>query len=333
MGISGLLPALHGATTAIHVSELTGSVVGVDGASWLFRGGYICAHELCTGRPTRRFADYVLDAAQTLVDAGLTPVVVFDGAVVPVKAELEAVRCASRASQVAEGLAQLAGGNKCGYRKLMAGFPVSCEMAAAAKQVLDAAGIACMFAPYEADAQLAALFHAGVISAVVTDDSDMLAYGVDRVLVKFNKDSGRAHMIRLAHLARSTSLDLVGFDGDMFLHMCILAGCDYGPSLRGTGLKRAHALVKHAPTLATLLNVLAATDTVPRSYLTAFLAARLTFRHQTVFDPASHEARPLFPLDLASIPPLPHDAPPLPADLHAALSPAPSPPGTCIQPR
>jgi exonuclease 1 len=43
-------------------------------------------------------------------------------------------------------------------------------------------------APYEADAQLAYLFIEGKIDVVITEDSDLLAYGVTKVLFKMEKD-------------------------------------------------------------------------------------------------------------------------------------------------
>jgi hypothetical protein len=43
-------------------------------------------------------------------------------------------------------------------------------------------GVAYVVAPYEADAQLAALALAGAVDAVVTEDSDLLAFGTAIVL-------------------------------------------------------------------------------------------------------------------------------------------------------
>ena len=42
-------------------------------------------------------------------------------------------------------------------------------------------------APYEADAQLAFLFLKGHVSAVVTEDSDLLAFGVTDVMFKMDR--------------------------------------------------------------------------------------------------------------------------------------------------
>ena len=41
-------------------------------------------------------------------------------------------------------------------------------------------------APYESDAQLAFLYKKGIVDLVITEDSDLLAYGVQKVLFKMD---------------------------------------------------------------------------------------------------------------------------------------------------
>jgi exonuclease-1 len=47
-------------------------------------------------------------------------------------------------------------------------------------QALRPAGVAVLVAPYEADAQMAYLARSGVVAAVVTEDSDLVAYACPR---------------------------------------------------------------------------------------------------------------------------------------------------------
>lgn len=46
-------------------------------------------------------------------------------------------------------------------------------------------GVDCMVAPYEADAQLAYLTKSGLAQAVITEDSDLLAFGCKKVLDQY----------------------------------------------------------------------------------------------------------------------------------------------------
>lgn len=48
-------------------------------------------------------------------------------------------------------------------------------------QAARARGVDCIVAPYEADAQLAYLTKSGLAHAVITEDSDLLAFGCKKV--------------------------------------------------------------------------------------------------------------------------------------------------------
>ena len=48
-------------------------------------------------------------------------------------------------------------------------------------QAARAQGVDCIVAPYEADAQLAYLNKTGIVQAIITEDSDLLAFGCKKV--------------------------------------------------------------------------------------------------------------------------------------------------------
>ncbi|KAI2522015.1 EXO1 isoform 6, partial [Pan troglodytes] len=48
-------------------------------------------------------------------------------------------------------------------------------------------GVDCLVAPYEADAQLAYLNKAGIVQAIITEDSDLLAFGCKKVILKMDQ--------------------------------------------------------------------------------------------------------------------------------------------------
>ena len=60
-------------------------------------------------------------------------------------------------------------------------------------------------APYEADSQLAFMAHKKELDVVLTEDSDLLAYGVDRVLFKWDRDTHEGEEINRRTWARATS--------------------------------------------------------------------------------------------------------------------------------
>jgi hypothetical protein len=135
------------------------------------------------------------------------------------------------------------------------------------------------------------------VDAVITEDSDLLAYGVERVFFKMQKD-GSGEQIQRKRLPETTELAFHYFSDEMFLAMCILAGCDYLPSIAGMGIKRAHEFVRKGKTTEKTLSMVRFTcgSKVPDAYVDDFQRARMTFCHQRVFDPREQRLVSLTPL-------------------------------------
>lgn len=119
---------------------------------------------------------------------------------------------------------------------------VTPQMAASLIRELRKWGIEFIVAPFEADAQMAWLQKVGKVAAVVTEDSDLLLFGCERVLFKMDRD-GWCDEICPERLAQATELDFSRFTLTKFRHMCMLSGCDYLPSIKGMGLKTAYKYV------------------------------------------------------------------------------------------
>ena len=107
-------------------------------------------------------------------------------------------------------------------------------------------------APYEADAQMAYLERKGKVSAIITEDSDLLFFGCQRVLFKLDKD-GYAEEVLPKNLGNVTEIDFYNFSFKQFRQMCILSGCDYLPSINGVGLKTAYKWIQQHRTMEKVL--------------------------------------------------------------------------------
>jgi exonuclease-1 len=96
--------------------------------------------------------------------------------------------------------------------------------------------VQCIVAPYEADAQLAYLMKTSKVEAVITEDSDLIAFGCTKLIYKMDR-FGRGIEINQKDIFTNFSIGLQLFSPDILRHACIASGCDYLPSLRGIGLK------------------------------------------------------------------------------------------------
>ena len=160
-------------------------------------------------------------------------------------------------------------------------------MAARVIARLRAAGVPFVVAPYEADAQLAVLGLSGAVHAVLTEDSDLLAYGTPRVLFKLAPDGSCVELLS-QRLGQCSELNMAGWDGDMFTQLCVLSGCDYAPSVPGVGIKKAATLVRRFRTAAAAVRHLRFQGApVPRGHEQTLQAALWTFAHAWVYDPTT----------------------------------------------
>lgn len=127
------------------------------------------------------------------------------------------------------------------------------------------------------------------MSAVVTEDSDLLAFGVTDVFFKMDR-SGNGIRIDLNELKEVPEFS--NFSGDMLLYTSILSGCDYLESLKGIGLKKAARLVKDtgADLKAILRHIRReGKHLIPLEYETQFMRALLTFKFQRVYCPLKRD--------------------------------------------
>ena len=119
--------------------------------------------------------------------------------------------------------------------------------------VLRRLGVDFLVAPFEADAQLAFMYAKGQVSAVVSEDSDLLAFGCFRLVSKLDT-SGDFVDLRLDWAFRGTQNSggkpegelgkLEKWTPSLFTDLCILAGSDYKlGKVAGIGIKKAFALL------------------------------------------------------------------------------------------
>ncbi|NWT49557.1 EXO1 Exonuclease, partial [Erythrocercus mccallii] len=298
MGIQGLLQFIKEAAEPSHVKKYKGLTVAVDTYCWLHKGAYACAEKLARGEPTDFYVAFCMKLVHMLLSFGIKPVLVFDGCTLPSKKEVEKARRERRQASLLKGKQLLQEGRlsearECFGRSINITHAMAHEVIKAAR----AQGVDCIVAPYEADAQLAYLNKTGVVQAIITEDSDLLAFGCKKVFLKIDK-FGNGLEIDQTRLGNCKQLGNV-FTEEKFRYMCILSGCDYLPSIHGIGLAKACKLLKLAnnPDIIKVIKkmgqYLKMNITVPEEYIQGFTRANNTFLYQLVFDPVNRKLVPL----------------------------------------
>ncbi|ERE73298.1 exonuclease 1 isoform X2 [Cricetulus griseus] len=298
MGIQGLLQFIKEASEPINVKKYKGQAVAVDTYCWLHKGAISCAEKLAKGEPTDKYVGFCMKFVNMLLSHGVKPILVFDGCTLPSKKEVERSRRERRQSNLLKGKQLLREGKVSEARECFTrSVNITHAMAHKVIKAARALGVDCLVAPYEADAQLAYLNKAGIVQAVITEDSDLLAFGCKKVILKMDQ-FGNGLEVDQARLGMCRQLGDV-FTEEKFRYMCILSGCDYLSSLRGIGLAKACKVLKLAnnPDIVKVIKkigqYLKMNITVPEDYITGFIRANNTFLYQLVFDPIQRKLVPL----------------------------------------
>ncbi|XWS60896.1 hypothetical protein CRYUN_Cryun07bG0077300 [Craigia yunnanensis] len=239
-----------------------------------------------------RYIDYFMHRINLLRYHKITPVVVFDGANIPCKAATEKGRYRRRKDNRELAMAKLKEGDVKGATELFQrAVSITPAMAHQLIRILRLENIEFVVAPYEADAQLAylATLEAGKggVAAVITEDSDLIAYGCPAITFKMDR-YGNGEELVLAKIFDSVTSkpSFRNFDKELFTCMCVLAGCDFLPSVPGIGIVKAHSLVSKYRNLDRVLSVLKIEkgSQMPEDYSKSFKEAVTVFQHARIYD-------------------------------------------------
>ncbi|USW56037.1 Putative XPG/Rad2 endonuclease, XPG-I domain, PIN-like domain superfamily [Septoria linicola] len=216
-----------------------------------------------------------------IVDNGIKPVYVFDGA--PPK--LKSGELAKRFQRKSEAQEQHEEAKETGTAEEVERFSrrtvrVTREHNAEAQRLLKLMGIPFIIAPTEAEAQCAVLARAGKVYAAASEDMDTLTFNAPVLLRHLTFSEQRKEPVQEIHLDRV--LEGLDMDLNQFIDMCILLGCDYLDPVKGIGPKNAHALVKEHKTLEKVVEHIEKTGkyTLPEDW--PYQDARLLFQEPDV---------------------------------------------------
>lgn len=186
-------------------------------------------------------------------------------------------------------------------KKTAEAFDVSPDVAYRLILALKERKLPFIVAPYEADAQLAYLSKQGIVDVVITEDSDLLAFGARNVLYKFDYRDFNGEEIMLEKLTENRSPCLRDFNHCMFLTACIFSGCDYLSQVRGVGPTGAFNLIsRNRNGKAAMRELRSTAKQIPTDYEENFIKAFLTFRFQRVYCPRQRRCVMLNDIDIGS---------------------------------
>lgn len=264
MGIKGLNAVIAdnapNAIKALEIKSFFGRKVAIDASMSLYQfliavrqsDGQQLQSE--TGETTSHLMGMFYRTLR-IVDNGIKPLYVFDGA--PPK--LKSGELAKRIARNAQASADAAEAKETGTAEDVDKFSrrtvrVTKQHNEEAKLLLKLMGIPYIEAPCEAEACCARLAQAEKVYAAASEDMDTLCFNAPVLLRHLTFSEARKEPI--SEISLSKALEGLMMDMDQFIDMCILLGCDYCDPIRGIGPKKALELVREHKNIENILESL-----------------------------------------------------------------------------
>jgi len=231
------------------------------------------------------------------IEAGIKPVYVFDGKPPELKAgELSKRRAMKEKAATDLAAAVEAGNDEDVERFTKRTVRMDQSHKDDCKRLLALMGVPVVDAPYEAEAQCAALARAGKVYAAVSEDMDTLTFGAPRLVRKLFASESSMAKAPPVEISLEKALEGLGLSMDQFVDVCILSGCDYCDTIKGVASVTALKLVKEHGSLAAVVAAMKAKEAASdkesdkgRVPDVDWEAVRAAFLRPDVADPESPE--------------------------------------------
>ena len=250
MGIRDLLSLYKSLLTKQNISNFRGKTCAIDMMVWLYKGMYAM-----NNNPNVKdiYLNFPLKMLTLLKENNINCIAVFDGNLLPAKIKEVQERINSKianeilASKLREE-GNIVKSNVVNNRSLN----VSQVHINTLIYLLKKLNFKIIIAPYESDAQIAYLFHKNRIDFAITEDTDLIPYGVKRIAFKLNENGDFEYLNLNINEIPNNILNNLNEDGKFMLYLnhlklvqfCVMCGCDYIKSIKGLGMRTLIKLFK-----------------------------------------------------------------------------------------
>ncbi|MBI1978759.1 MAG: flap endonuclease-1 [Candidatus Aenigmarchaeota archaeon] len=249
----------------IELRDLSGKKIAIDAFNTIFQFLSIIRDRM-TGEPLKDHSGNVtshlsglLYRTANLIEAGISPVFVFDGQYPEFKKKTIEERQKVREEARKKWEDAVRKGEKA-IRYAQAASQMDEDILESSKNILELMGIPWIQAPSEGEAQCSYVCKKGEVFATGSQDADSLLFGSPR-LVRNLSISGRKKMpgkevyieVKPQLIELNNILKTLNLTREQLIMIGLLIGTDYNEGVKGVGPKTALKLVKEHKTLDKLL--------------------------------------------------------------------------------
>jgi len=247
--------------------------------------------------------DFVFNTASHIASRVLSATFVIDGAPLPSKKDENVQRKQAKAKLFADAIKLDVTDSAGARKKFAASIEVSIDSVRnAIIERLSSANLTIIQSPNEGDAQLAWLMKSDCVDLVFCNDSDLLLYGCERVIVvKSTNDPYTGSEYEISDAFNKTGHLLYNYTHDMLIALALVRGCDFSNGISGIGWTKGASLIRNwneATPLdldALIKSAKAMGKVVPSNFIEQFTRGFLTFKHQRVFNSSTNTIQYLSP--------------------------------------
>ena len=250
MGIKDLLTLYKQLLSKENISNFKGKTCAIDMMVWLYKGQYAM-----NNNPTVKdiYLNFPLKMISLLKENNIKVIAVFDGKLLPAKLNEVKERISNKIANelLADKLRQdgdIEKSNIVNNRTLNV-TPIQINTLI---HLLKKLNVQILVAPYEADAQIAYLYFKKKIDFAITEDSDLIPYGVKRIAFKMNENGDFEYLNLNINEISKEKINNLNDESKFLLYLshlklvqfCVMLGCDYLKSIKGLGAKTLIRLFK-----------------------------------------------------------------------------------------
>ena len=260
----------------IQLVELSGKKIAIDAFNTIFQFLSIIRDRF-TGEPLKDSQGQVTShlsglfyRTSNLLEVGIKPIFVFDGAPPPFKRATIEARQEIKKEAIKKWEEAVKKGEPA-MKYAQAASKLTDEMIEGSKELLDLMGIPWIQAPSEGEAQCAYMCKNNEVFATGSQDSDSLLFGSPK-LVRNLSVSGRKKLpkkevyieVKPELIELEETLKALGITREQLILAGMLVGTDYNPhGIRGYGPKKSMELIRETKNLQQLLEKIKWTEQIP----------------------------------------------------------------------
>ena len=309
MGIRDLLKYCASLSKRIHISKLKGKTAGIDMMGWIYKGLYASLNNL--GTYSDLYLNYPLKMLSLLKYNNIKIIAVFDGNKLEAKRKKNEERENNIVKNYANAVMLSQEGKKEESEKIFKRtLKIDSKMINTSIEILKKLNIPVIVAPYEADAQLAYLYIQKRIDFALTEDADLIPFGVRQIGYKIDRegylnylDFDEEHSEDYLNKLEPIPKFILTADRLKLVNFCVLLGCDYLESPKGLGIHTCYNYFCKYDTLDEIIQMMKYSlkfkfeNDDDSGYLINAKKASSVFFMQTVYDNVKHKLLPITDLD------------------------------------